>query len=356
MRVLDPFAYFADHASALAGFGGTSLGPDPRYFLHTSYEDVKPGRAIFRMRLDGAAASGGELTFRVHSHKPETNVDVTLVASTRLRLEQVVPTQEGSEIEIAMRIAAIEGVRYALYGYFSEPSDLTATDVSVVLEELGPDHEIDREDGERPVSDFRPDTGPSERRQLVSRSRPTLTSAESRDCTRYQLERIGAPADHRLAEWRRRVARTVLEGHRMLDAGASGLVRGRAPDGLVGSLAERDCAVHANAPADGMWYDFVVSYELEDAIMQAEHRFETVRDVVGRLMHGGLAVIFLAYDANSPALTGESGAANRNELGHWALAMVGAGHWVAPMAFGHSSERAVRPDGLTPFVLVVRHG
>lgn len=356
MRTLEPFGYFASHASALAGFGGTSLGPDPRYFLHTFYEDVKPGRAVFRLRLDGAAASGGELTFRIHSHKPGTGGDVTLVASTRLRLDEMVPTQKGAEIEIAIRIAAIEGVQYALYGYFSEPSDLTADDVSVSLEELGPAHDNGPDENERPVSAFGAALARDDRRQLVSRARPTLTSLDSRDCTRDQLERIAGPADQQLMEWRRRVAMTVLEGHDLLDAGSSGLLRGSAPDGLVQSLAERECAVETDGSLEGRWFDFVVSYDLEGAIIDAETRHETLREVVGQVMHGGLAVLFLAYDANSPALVGAKGAPNRNELGRWALALVGAGHRVAPMAFGQSSERALRPDGLTPFVLVVRHG
>lgn len=356
MRALEPFGYFANHASALPGFGGASLGPDPRYFLHTFYEDVRPGRAVFHLRLDGAKASAGELTFRVHSYRPGTDGDVSLVASTRLRLDEFVPTQDDEQIRVAVRIAAIEGVQYALYGYFSEPSDLAAREVRVLLEELGCEDGDGPDDSTRPVSAFRPDPAQSERRQLVSRTRPTLTSLDSRDCTRDQLQRIGAPADFRLDGWRARVALTVLEGHDMLDAGANGLVRGPAPESLAQDLVSRDCAIACHAQTGHNWFDFVVSYDLEDDIGDAERRLEMLRDIVGQLRHGGLAMIFLAYDPRSPSLLGEHGAPNRNELGRWALYLTGAGHAVAPMAFAAPDERAQRPDGLTPFALVVRHG
>lgn len=356
MRALEPFGYFAEHASALVGFGGAGLGPDPRYCLHTFYEEVKPGRAVFHLRLDGATASAGELTFRVHSYKPGAGGDVSLAASTRLRLDRIAPAGGSEQIDVAVRIAAVEGVHYALYGYFSEPSDLTAREVSVLLEELGPEYDDGPDAAERPVSRFGPAEVRRPRGQLVSRARPMLASPDSRDCTQDQLERIGGPNGGRISQWRRRVALAALDGRDMLDAQAFGLVRGQAPAGLFEDLAARNCTFDTEARSDDQWFDFVISYELEQEIGEPEQRIEIVRDTVGRLMRGGVAVIVLAYDANASAHLGERGAATRNELGRWALHLIGAGHTVAPISFAAPDERAMRSDGLTPFVLVVRHG
>jgi hypothetical protein len=356
MRALEPFGYFAEHASALVGFGGVGLGPDPRYCLHTFYEEVKPGRAVFHVRLDGAKASAGELTFRVHSYKPGAGGDVSLAASTRSRLDRIAPTGGSEQIDVAVRIVAVEGVRYALYGYFSEPSDLVAREVSVLLEEFGPDHDDGLNSAERPVSKFQPADLDSSHRQLVSRSRPTLASPDSRDCTHDQLDRIGGPSTERISQWRRGAALTALEGRDMLDAEASGLLLGPAPEGLPGNLAARACIIETETPSRDQWFDFAISYELEQEIMEAEQRIEMVHHAVGRLMHGGLAVMVLAYDADASALTGERGAPTRNEIGRWALHLIGAGHSVAPISFARRDERAMRSDGLTPFVLVVRHG
>lgn len=352
MRVLEPFSYFADHTSALVGFGGASLGPDPRYILHTVYEDVAPGRAVFRLRFDNAIASRGEITFRVHSYRTGATGDLGLVASTRLRLDRGGSKAEPEPIEAAIPITAIEGVRYAVYGFFSEPSDLAASDVHVLLEELGLLYEDEGDDASRPISAFWSEAARNDRRQLVARAKPTLDRADSQDCTREQLAAIGVPRDQAIASWRERMMLGALERRDMLDAGATGLVRGAGSDYLSAALEARGCALDSQAER----LDFVIACDLEYDLGGAAPRFDTVREIVGQLMHGGLAVILLAYDATSSALAGEYGAPNRNEIGRWALYMVGAGHFVAPIAFAPAGERATRSDGLTPFVLVVRHG
>jgi len=132
MRQLEPFSYFADYASAVSGFGGSEPAPDNRYCLHTQYQPLRPGRAAFRLTIKGAKATKGELSLRVHAYKPSSSGEVMLAGGGRIRLDEL----DSDAIDQTIRIAAAPGVHYALYGYFSEPTDLVAESVTVAIEEL----------------------------------------------------------------------------------------------------------------------------------------------------------------------------------------------------------------------------
>jgi hypothetical protein len=135
LRELDPFSFFAGHASALGGvgggFGGDVSSPDPRYCLHTPYVDVAAGHARFYLRLSDVRASRGELALRVHAFRE--GIDAVVVASDMLALGEL----QAARLDHPVRFNVIEGFRYALFAYFNEPSDIVATGIRVELEELG---------------------------------------------------------------------------------------------------------------------------------------------------------------------------------------------------------------------------
>lgn len=135
LRHMAPFAYFPEQSSAFTGLGGQRPAPDPRYCFHTAYEAFNPGLLSFELRLLNVRASCGELTVRVHAFRPNSGLDVSLVASAQYKFEAL----NGETVEIPLRVAVIPDVCYAVYGYLSEPSDLSISGVTIAAQELGGD-------------------------------------------------------------------------------------------------------------------------------------------------------------------------------------------------------------------------
>lgn len=367
MRQLEPFSYFAEHASAISGFGGGELAPDPRYCFHTHYEELCPGRVVFHLRMIGARASEGELTLRVHGYKVGSNSDVSLVAGTKRLLQGLGTDNQGETVELSVSIAALKGVQYALYGFFSEPSDLQVDDVVVSIDECGTiNPAIMSEWRSKPRFAVSGIEAPG---RLYSDTSPLLRFPVSQDCTLEQLDVAYSPND-KLAfdRWRTRVALAALDSYGMLQESATGAIIGAMSSGLTEALHKQGCrTVEWSEPSalktarqgafvaatEGV--DFVLSYVLNEPIAGPSERYRIIRETVSFLMSGGLAVFVTRYYEPSRGPS-DNDFPSRNEIGQWALRLIGLGHDVAQLAFGSDSQRLVLRDGSTPFVLIVRCG
>jgi hypothetical protein len=351
MRRLEPFAYFNDHASAIRGFGGAEQAPDPRYCFHTRYEEVRPGRIVYRLHLTRVRASQGELTLRVHAYKPSSNSDVILVGGAKLLFDEAM-SDDGEDIELPVRFTAVKGVNYALYGFFSEPSDLKVDNIMVTLDEQEPSEDL--RDDPRPKSPFAVGDVATQGR-LYADAPPSLGTPVSQDCTIGQLAPALSGAGDALEQWRAGIALAALERYGMLKPGATGVVAAPLPEGVTEALEAQGCQLTAwdgFGPDDlpDAAYDFVLSYALDAPFPGADQRRQIISDTMSALMGGGIAVFVLRYHAAAPGLP------CRNEIEQWALRLIGLGHDVAQLAFAPARQRVIQADGSTPFVLIVRSG
>lgn len=353
-RQLEPFSYFVEHASAIDGFGGDEQGPDPRYCFHTHYEQLPPGRVNYHMRMLGARASEGELTLRVHAYKPGSESGPSLVNGSKQRLDGLGKNGPGAEIDVEVSFAAVDGVHYALYGYFSEPSDLCVDDVIITIDELGPEISEPEPDIARGRSRFEI-TGIEMPVRLHTDATPSLTEPVSQDCTLRQLAALNiADPAAALARWRSDIPLAALTRYGMFREGAAGIILGAAPDGLHDALAARGCSIVDAAADPATFADFAISYALIETVTQPGERFQLLQRTLGRLLHGGLAIFVFDYRAGESPDPARPSFCDRNEIKQWVLRLIGFGHDVVQLTFADAGQRMTLADGTTPFVLIVR--
>lgn len=366
-RIVEPFAYFADHASGLAGFGGTVAAPDPRYCFHTAYVEVRPGKARFHLRLEGARASAGEMTLRVHGFRPASNVDIALVAGTVLRFDEGGP----AVVEASAGFSAVAGVNYAFYGHFSEPSDLTVSALEVRLEEAADAVELEAEGIDVSATCRGSDLALGS--QLIApRSSATIDLA-SQSCTREQLwalARFGAAIDGTghldpVLQWLLAVPFVVARKALATLTGARAMLIG-APHGALAHQLVRAGATMTSRegvpPIDGDrsagdLCDVVVLYALDvpSPLRDTASLVPMIDGALAATMKGGIAIVLFGYLERSvrPGPAG-AGAPDRNTIQQIALRLIGRGHDVAQLSFGTSGTQAVLDNGGTPFALVIR--
>jgi hypothetical protein len=387
-RAIEPFSYFPRHASAISGLGGPDTSPDPNYCFHTHYQEFKPGVVLLRAKLSGARATEGELAVRVHAYRPNSALDVSLVAGSRTPLNGL----DGSDLEIAIRVAAIPGVQYALFGYFSEPSDLVATGLSIVVDELGGDNPEDFISADTARSLFEAASVDMPNRLLADIA-PNFVYPVSQSLTVGQIESVEyrgswpeIPEDGTaVRRWRQAFALQALEAYGMLRTGASGLlvredglpvaaaiqahgcslveiqiahIAGSRPEGSDQNDAHRQMA-----PADMVnlrgQFDFAVAISSPQWFTDKAAWFNFVVAVVRQVLRGGISVILFDYAAG---VTDEFdvGAAQdgfrprKGDIEQLAMRIISHGSDVAQLSFadGTGTNRAVAT--VCPFGFIVR--
>ncbi len=240
-----PFAYFAEQSSVISGLGGNRQPPDPRYCFHTNYEELAPGIAIFQVRLVSARATFGEMTIRIHAYRPDSGLDVSLVASTQYTLENL--TDE--DVDIRLRISAIPGVAYAVYGYLSEPSNLMALNLTIVAEQLGGDTADSYATAELGKTAFG-ETCSSSLSQVIGDTAPNLSAPQSQPFTWEQLQSskfqeiaVGLPSQLSDTErWVHIFILRTLKHYGFLMPGARGLLLGTS-ETLALQLRDAGCQI-----------------------------------------------------------------------------------------------------------------
>lgn len=336
MRKLEPFSFFVGHASAIEGFGGPEPSPDPRYCFHTNYQSLPPGRAKFHATMHGASATTGELNLRVMSFQPGS--DASMVTSAKLILEDMVD----AHVVRTLRFTAVEGVEYALYGYFTDSSDLVAESLDIELEEADdPDLRISRSHRR---SKFAGAHAPQEAHRLFSAGEPSLAAPTCQPFTRRQADAIAADPDRWMAQislddaldrWRVAAPLQALSAAGLLQPGARGVVINAPHDHLAEAVEQHGCLVHSLAAPepddiaqlDETWTDcdFAIGHEApsdaEDPAM------DLLVQLMDRLANGGLAIGLIDIHE------GETAAGFRNRMQRIALRLIGRGHNVAQLSF-----------------------
>ena len=356
MRLVDPFDYFPHHASAVSGFGGAHLSPDPRYCFHTSYGAIRPGPAVFELRLRAARWTFGELSLRVHAYRPDSGEDACLVTGDRLD-----PVDEQvQDMTARVRFAARRGVTYAFHGYFPEGSDLRAEDIEIALVECeeGDDTYI-----EPPQSLLAGSVGPKEVRPanaLIHVVTPRVSAPVSQDCTRSQLEEItGSTGD-----WAETLTLTALDTYGVERWALETLLIGPASAECERALEQRGLPLqrldaHDVPPSDSLLFaDIVLWPSGLWGEPDPDRRWAIVQGWVGRLKIGGLGIMTARYRPDRGPVSsddiGNGPDITRNEIGKWALRLIGDGYSVAPLAFSAPEELDLDQDGLARFALIVR--
>lgn len=366
MREIGPFSYFWDHASAVPGFGGERRSPDPQYCFHTHYEMVRPGRAIYTIRLHGVTASQGELTIRVHALRQSSGANATLVAGSRLEMH----VEKGKqELTASVAFHAVRDVTYAFYGFFSEYSDVSAERIEVLLDEPEGEGDVYIEAPRSILAQNEVETDVRPANALIHVGAVSLERPVSQDCTWRQLAQIsegsalGAQGDELIARWREQVCLAALPAYGVTPIPIDGWLVGSASEGMRAAFKASNFVVwerDALSPTldSGEFADFIVSPAGFPSLETAEARWALFNSWIQCLKVGGVAVIVLRHAPTtrlvSSALAAGNGPLVANEIGRWVLRLIGMGFSAAPLAFAPASELVVDSQGLASLLLIVR--
>lgn len=363
MRQLEPFSYFANHASAIAGFGGAEPPPDPRYFFHTHYEAVPPGRAVYRLTIKGARASRGELTLRVHAFKPGASGDISLAGGGRIVFDEMRP--DAATVSLPIRFSAAPDTQYALYGFFSDPTDLVADAIDIAIEELG----VRDESGSVPTglsSAGERAVGFGDINKLCTDRAPSILHPVSQPFTQEQIEpepfdalwpSIPPFPQDPVTRWTMVVQLQALAGAGMLAPGMRGFVLDAPHPALAETLRAKGCAVTEGlvdapeAPIDhdaGAEHDFVLGYQSEVQAGATEAYLAFPERLIAQTRTGGLAIAMLVVTPDQPPDM------VRNAIQQAALRLIGRGHDVAQLCFPRQFVKAGGRPGQGRFAFVVR--
>ncbi|MCJ2180609.1 hypothetical protein [Novosphingobium album (ex Hu et al. 2023)] len=372
-RVVEPFVYFRDHASAIPGLGGKSRSPNPNYCFHSNYFEYLPGVVLFHIRILDAHSTRGELEVRVHGYRPDNpDLGIKLVAGTRLSLVDI-----GQDVlELTVRISAIPGVHYAVFGHYTEAADLRATAIDIEAEECGGESAEDYGDAQAPEIAFKA-VLPEAVASLVADRPSSLSMPGSQACTLAQVQSdelmMGWPqlvAGHDadgdlLTHWRQVYVLQVLERFGFLGVGASGVALGALPDGLENLLHTQDCLMAARTieevadPALTLrgsgHFDFLICLD-GSAYFDSFGGFSAfVKAAMRRVLSGGIVILVFDFHAH-PAVEADAGRCvlARFEIERLALSLIGHGATVAQLGFPSGRGTDVAPAAIVPFGLAVR--
>lgn len=400
LREIDPFGYLPQYASAVKPLGGAERGPDPKYGFHTPYFEYRPGTIIFTICFDGLTASKGELHLHLNAYIPNSGKNAVTVRSIRTNMGELA----AAESPIEVRVQAQPGVTYAVYGFFTEPTDASATKLSVHVAEWGDAA------NDIPVEASLPTTfgaAPLERPSaLIGKVRPSFSYPVSQVITPGQLGEadfaawlpsLASMAAHSAEAWKRAFVLQALARYGMLESGAMALALGDAT--LVESVRARDCPVllgllaHGaevfagdpdagvtvraidldNLPDDLYGFDFLWSIDTLARFATPAAAANFVGKAMRALRPGGFAVhTFDMLEASTrlPSDYARGGILNRQEIERLALTLVAKGDEIAQLNF---DDRANVDDvlrrnahfmedgtpiaaGVVAFGLIVRRG
>ena len=366
-RVVEPFVYFPDHASAIPGLGGKTRGPNPSYCFHTNYFEYLPGMVIFHIALCNVSATRGELEVRVHGYRPDNpDLGIKLVTGSRLGLAGL-----KADIEhISVRISAIPGVHYAVFGHYTEPADLRATAIEIEAEEFG--GEVAEDYGEGNVPEIDIDVGEVETVTALLAEQPaTLHMPGSQACTNAQLSSSQFLSEwpdvtgDLLSRWRQIYCLQVMKKFGFLRAGAAGLLLGNTPVTLEEQLSAFDCLI-AGRTADESddpgkvlesagHFDFLVCLNASQYAHARGGMDQFISMALRKLSRRGIGIFVFDFHF-TPAIQPENDAVmlSRADIERLSLRMIGHGSDIAQLAFPSGMGADSVPADPCPFGVVVR--
>ena len=394
IRELDPFAFFVGHASRIKPLGGPNRGPNPTYGFHTPYFEYRPGPVVFTIRFHDLKASFGELGMHVNGFVANSGKHAVLVASARADM----PTLMRDQTEIMLRINAVRGVTYAIYGFFADGTDAHASSMTITAQELG-----SIENASVPAEAFEPTRFGSESigqvSALVDTGAPTFKHPISQPMTPRQLDEADfgtlAPdsrSAHDIAtRWSEAFVVQALERYGVLQLGSRGLMLG-GPVRLAEAVAAKGCQMviggedsvpdlpanisvwpldFAELPDDLRGFDFLFSIGTACRMGTVDNARWFINSAIRSLRPGGIAIHLVDWLATSDDrgfATADRLPLRRSELTRIALTLISHNHEVAQLNFGSeepddrpvvSPVEVTTPEGpvtveVTPFGLIAR--
>lgn len=366
MRLIEPFAYWPTQSSALEGFGGSEIGPDANYCFCTLYTEYQPGTVLLRVKMAGAVATRGEIELRVHAMR--SDYELALVGGSRTPLNGLT----GEDFEIPVRIHALPGIRYALYGRYCEPSDLKVRDLVIEAQELGEDEPANFVTADTARSLF--GAGRTEGvSRLVKDGAPTLYHPVSQPCTHGQMAELGAGE-----RWRDRFILNALNAYGVLQPGATGLLLGDDHSALIDDLARVGCSllVSGEENAPGMhhgagsveWrritveeleslagqFDFLVADGLVNQSASAAAAQDFINVALRRILRGGVAMFLFDYATDALDFDEAPFMPQRHDIERMAMRIIGYGSDVAQLSFPDGKGNNIAIGEVAPFGLIVR--
>lgn len=349
-RVIEPFVYFPNHSSAIAGLGGAHRSPDPNYCFHTHYFEYAPGRVMMHITLLGARSTAGELSIRIHAYRPDNeSLGIKMVAAHRENLAGL-----AGDHAIGVKFAAIPGVHYAAYGFFTEPSDIVATGIELIAEEFGDDEVENYHDADGPKT-MLVAHDMEEVAALMASQAPSLRAPGSQICTQGQLDDLdrwepwssaipgeGFPIDR----WRQIYSLRVLDRYGLLQRGARALLLEPVSSQLCHLIKDAGCDVTCIdssgrtedkiVSGDIGYFDFAVCTHPVGWFGGRDALIGFVDHLLQRVMAGGFAIIVFDYD---PASGLDDMRVTKADIARAAFHLLGHGHNVAQLNFSSGIGR-----------------
>ncbi|TZG27348.1 hypothetical protein [Sphingomonas montanisoli] len=387
IRELDPFAFFVGHASRIKPLGGPNRGPDPKYGFHTPYFEYRPGPVVFTIRFHDLKVSFGELGIHVNGFVADSGRHAVLVGSSRADMPELM--REGTEITV--RINAVRGVTYALFGFFADGTDAHASGMTITAQELGA-----AENTSVPAEAFERTRFGNETigqvSALVDSGAPNFAHPISQPLTQSQLDEAGiGGAEGASDRWSEAFILKVLERYGVLQLGARGLMLGGSLQ-LAEAIAARGCQMviggedslpdlpanisvwplnFAELPDDLRGFDFLFSMGTACRLETVDNARWFINSAIRSLRPGGIAVHLVDWLATSDErgfATADRLPLRRSELTRIALTLISHNHEVAQLNFGGEEPddqplvtpvEVNTPDGpktveITPFGLIAR--
>jgi len=355
MAKLDPFGFFAHHASAFIGCGGQESSPDPRYCFHTPYQHVDPGHGVFNLTLADLSGPACEINVRVMAYRP--GGEAVMATSTRIDFAG----EASIIVEKSLRFLAVEGVQYALYGYLSEPAQLRIAQIEIALLSEA-DLESQLLNQLAFVSTFSDKTRLVRANRLTTDREPTLAHPFSQPLTipqLYELAEGGLWPDVMQAlespveQWKVVYPLQVLSGLGLLDGAAKGMLHAPPHPVLATNLEQAGCLVSQTIQESKSLLsedeiaddDFVIGFLPPSS---SDNGFDLIDKLLEVLADGGIGIAVLDL---SPMV---DVAEFCNRLQRLMLRLIGGQHDVEQLAFSRPQDWLVAKGEPGAFGLVFR--
>lgn len=371
---MDPFSFFQDQASRIRGLGGANESNRPEYAFHTPYAETGAGAIRFAAAFEGLEAQRGTLILRINEFHLGSQSSARQVGVAQVQLRDLI--REGGTAYLGCEVQANHS--YALLGAIHGDTEVSATKLTVTMEQCAPDAVTTRRSTRFAADDIL--TAP----RIFSSDPPSLEAPVSQTCTPDQLTeevfyqwsaKLGTGAVD-VGRWEQVYVLQALHRYGVLEPGSSGLGLSAAGSLLARQVAAEGATVTVTAPegepgpglviadladlpTDLGGYDFC--WSTGDRALQGDFAvaLKFVEDSLVCLKPGGVAVHMLRFDLDPQAVRSAGGGpltVTATEAGRLALILISRGHQVAQLKLATAEalldERTT--ESTTMFGLVVR--